>query len=74
MAEPDPAIEARKEGPPCAEDDRMDQQPVLVDEATPDEFGGEGRAADLHVAVELLLEPLELLADVATGEPAVSID
>ena len=51
----------------------MDEEPVFVDEAALDEHCGEGRAADIQVAVELHLELRELLADVACDEAAVPL-
>ena len=43
----------REERRPCAEDDGVDDQLVLVDETALDELGGERRPADLDLAVEL---------------------
>ena len=47
---------------------------VLVDEPALDELGGERRPANLDLAVELLLELRQLLADVAANEPRAVLD
>src|SRR5689334_14882110 len=53
---------------------RVDHEPVLVDEAAPDELCRERRPADLEVAVDLVPDPREYLADVTLDEPAVPLD
>ena len=56
---------SREERRALAEDDRVDDQVVFVDEAALDELGGERRSADFEVAIELGLDRRELLAHVA---------
>ena len=52
----------------------MDDEAVLVDEAALDELPGDVRAAHVDLAVELVAELREHVADVAVDEPAAEVD
>ena len=73
LPESDAAFKRREERRACPEDDGVDEEPVLVDEAAFDERRGECRTADVEVAVELHLEPRELFADVARDDAAIPL-
>ena len=73
-AQRDRALDLRKEARSGAQHHGMHEQPVLVDQASPDERCGQGGTADVHVAVELLPHALELLGDIAAHQPAVVVD
>jgi hypothetical protein len=52
----------------------VDEQPVLVDQAEPDEGRGKRRPADLEVAAGLALERGDLLGDDLPDQRAVPLD
>src|ERR687887_420147 len=63
-----------KERLAASHDHRVDEEAVLVDEIELDAVSRERGAADLEVAVHLLLETADLLGDAAAGKPRVSLD
>ena len=74
QAEVEPRHAGRKERRAFAEDDRVHDHVVLVDEPALDELGGERRPADGDRAVELLLQLRQLIANVAANEPRTVLD
>src|SRR5262245_1819215 len=64
----------REERRPGTDRNRMDDKPVLVDEAGPDELRGDRRPGDVDVAVELVAQSGVDLADVAADDAAVPLD
>ena len=66
--------EGREQGQPAAEDDGRDEEPILVDQVELGTCAGEPRPADGDLAVELRLEPRDLLLDAARCGPGVALD
>ena len=64
-------LELRPVRCPGAERDRVDHQPVLVDQSATDELTGQVRATDFEVAVELTAQVLEHVTHVAAHQPGV---
>ena len=67
----------REHRPAASDDDRMDVEPVLVDQVVPHERRGQVGAAEHEVSARLGLEPLDLLGDDLPhdrGVPARSLE
>src|SRR6516164_2032352 len=74
QAQRDTTVEPREKRRADAEDHRVDDQPVLVDQAPLDERRREGRSADDEVARKLLSNAGECVSDPVAEEPAVPLD
>src|ERR687896_2623487 len=55
-------------------DHRVDEEAILIDEIQLDAASRQRGAADLEVAVHLLLETADLLGDAVAGKPRVPLD
>jgi hypothetical protein len=62
-------IQLRPVGRPGTQDDRMDEEPILVDQATLDESRCHGRTTNLEIPSELGPQPRQLLANVVPPAP-----
>src|SRR5215210_2867139 len=72
--ETDPVLEGREERRAGAEDHRVDEEAVVVDEAVLDQGGGEAGAADGQRIAGLLLQAGDDLDGVAGGQGRVALD
>ena len=70
----DPLVQGREVGRAPAQDDRTDEEPVLVDEAQLDEGGGQAGAADGQVISRFLLQPGDLFGGVVPDQPGIALD